>query len=74
MPTQDHRVAGQRARRTLLAWQSRRCAPRPTEWMRRLSRFWDQTERLVLELGPGPWFITVNKGSVVVSFTTDPEA
>jgi hypothetical protein len=42
--------------------------------MRRLSRFWDQTERLVLELGPGPWFITVNKGSVVVSFTTDPEA
>ena len=38
------------------------------EWMRRLTRHWDEIERLTGELGAGPWFITVNKGGVVVSY------
>ncbi len=38
------------------------------EWMRRLVRFWDDLERLAGELGPGPWFITVNRGGVVVTY------
>lgn len=38
------------------------------DWMRRLSRYWDEIERLIDELGAGPWFITVNKTGVVVSY------
>jgi hypothetical protein len=38
------------------------------EWMRRLGRFWDEIERLVEELGPGPWFITVNRNAVAVTY------
>lgn len=40
------------------------------EWMRRLARYWDDIERLVDELGAGP-FITVNMTSVVVSYHPD---
>jgi hypothetical protein len=39
------------------------------EWMRRLMRHWDEVERLADQLGPGPWFITVNKNAVVVSYS-----
>lgn len=38
------------------------------EWMRRLARHWDEVERLADELGPGPWFLTINKDNVVVNF------
>lgn len=38
------------------------------EWMRRLARYWDDIERLIAELGPGPWFITVNRTGPVVSY------
>lgn len=38
------------------------------EWMRRLTRHWDEIERLVDELGPGPWFITVNATGPVVTY------
>ncbi len=38
------------------------------EWMRRLMRYWDDIERLVSELGPGPWFITVTQTGPVVSY------
>jgi hypothetical protein len=41
------------------------------EWMRRLARYWDDIERLVEELGAGPWFLTVNLTSVVVSYHPD---
>jgi hypothetical protein len=36
--------------------------------MRRLARYWDDIERLVDELGAGPWFLTVNMTSVVLSY------
>ncbi len=39
--------------------------------MRRLARYWDDIERLVDELGAGPWFLTVNVTSVVVSYHPD---
>ena len=42
------------------------------EWMRRLARNWDEIEQLVGELGDGPWFVTVNLTSVVVSYHRDP--
>ena len=45
------------------------------EWMRRLARNWDEIEQLVGELGElgdGPWFVTVNLTSVVVSYHRDP--
>lgn len=38
------------------------------DWMRRLTKYWDDIEKLINELGPGPWFITVNRGGVVVSY------
>jgi hypothetical protein len=38
------------------------------EWTLRLARYWDQIERLIEEMGPGPWFITVNKSGPVVSY------
>lgn len=44
------------------------------EWMRRLARYWDEIERLVDELGAGPWFVTVNLTSVVVSYRPDRDA
>jgi hypothetical protein len=37
-------------------------------WMCRLARYWDEMERLADELGPGPWFITVNMTGPVVSY------
>lgn len=37
------------------------------EWMRRLARYWDEVERIADELGAGPWFLTINKGDVVIS-------
>ena len=42
------------------------------EWMRRLARNSDEIEQLVGELGDGPWFVTVNLTSVVVSYHRDP--
>lgn len=38
------------------------------EWMRRLTRYWDTVERLSDELGGGPWFLTINRTGVVVSY------
>lgn len=38
------------------------------DWMRRLARYWDDLERLADQLGPGPWFITLNRGGVAVTY------
>lgn len=38
------------------------------DWMRRLARYWDDLERLADQLGPGPWFITLNRGGAAVTY------
>ena len=38
------------------------------EWARRLARDWDKIEALIVKLGPGPWFITLNQAGPVFSY------
>lgn len=38
------------------------------EWMRRLARHWDDLERKAEDLGPGPWFLTVNRANVTITY------